>query len=267
MSATILLAPNPNPVPKKNVIKCPHCDINFSFFKRKYRCGQCGNVYCAACTARKLQIPKYKDGPTRFCSNCFIALCVILNDAITLEKQSTKDLKRFSISRDVELEGCVEKKEIVDKILLSLTAPATYTISPTAYSLRQDELPSLPGSPDVPYDNEKNKVPKLDTLSVSSLKTILGNNGVDYADCIEKQELIRKIEMFCPQVLTATTRAELFNVPESEQCIICYDRRIDVCLLECGHLACCAKCSKNLAECPICRRLISRVVHIYHVNR
>jgi len=264
--SSAILPNNTNPAAKKNVLKCPHCDVHFSIFKRKHNCGQCGNVYCSACTARKLQIPRYNSS-TRVCSNCFTALCVILNDRITLEKQSTKDLKRFSISRDVELGGCLEKKEIIDKIFSILTPSPSYPISPTAYSLKQDELPSLPGSPDLPPNREKNKAPSIDALNVTSLKTILGNNGIDYSDCLEKQELIKKIERFCPQVLAATTKSELFNIPESEQCIICYDRRIDVCLLECGHLACCSKCSKNLAECPICRRGISRVVQIYHVNR
>jgi len=264
-----ILPDNANPISKKTVVKCPHCDVHFSVFKRKYHCGQCGHVYCSSCTSTRLQIPKYNQSrPMRVCNVCLIADCVVLNDRMTLEKQTPKELKRFANDRHVDVAGCLEKKEILDRIFAVLVTPSNYPLSPTSYSMTNDELPSLPGSPDLPLgDKEKNKAPKIEELSVGSLKTILGNNGIDYSDCLEKQELIRKVERFCPQVFGATTKSELFNIPESEQCIICYDRRIDVCLLECGHLACCAQCSKNLADCPICRRLISRVVHIYHVNR
>jgi len=117
------------------------------------------------------------------------------------------------------------------------------------------------------WDETKNNFRNLEELNVSSLKLILHNNGVDYSDCIEKSELIRKIEKHCPQVLHVKTKSELFNVPEQEQCVICYDRRIDAVLLECGHLAVCVVCTKNLRDCPICRRLVSRVVQIFHVNK
>ena len=46
-------------------------------------------------------------------------------------------------------------------------------------------------------------------------------------------------------------------------CKICMDQVIDCVLLECGHMVACKKCSKQLAECPICRKYVSRVVHVF----
>jgi len=57
--------------------------------------------------------------------------------------------------------------------------------------------------------------------------------------------------------------AELKSAPDREICKICMDSLIDCVLLECGHMATCTACGKQMAECPICRRFVVRVVHVY----
>lgn len=52
---------------------------------------------------------------------------------------------------------------------------------------------------------------------------------------------------------------------ERDLCKICMDNVINCVLLDCGHLVTCTKCGKRLAECPICRALVIRVVHIFRV--
>jgi len=52
---------------------------------------------------------------------------------------------------------------------------------------------------------------------------------------------------------------------ERDICKICMDATIDCVLLNCGHLVACAKCGKRLCECPICRAMVVRVVHIFRV--
>ena len=46
-------------------------------------------------------------------------------------------------------------------------------------------------------------------------------------------------------------------------CKICMDASIDCVLLECGHMVTCTKCGKQLADCPICRQNIARIVHVF----
>ena len=46
-------------------------------------------------------------------------------------------------------------------------------------------------------------------------------------------------------------------------CKVCMDAVVDCLLLECGHMVSCTECGKRLAECPICRRYVSRVVHVF----
>ena len=48
-------------------------------------------------------------------------------------------------------------------------------------------------------------------------------------------------------------------------CIICFERRVDCAILECGHACICMACSSGLrGECPVCRGTISRVVKLYY---
>ena len=51
--------------------------------------------------------------------------------------------------------------------------------------------------------------------------------------------------------------------PEHDICKICMDAAIDCILLECGHMVTCTKCGKRLADCPICRQYVTRVVHVF----
>jgi len=50
---------------------------------------------------------------------------------------------------------------------------------------------------------------------------------------------------------------------EENVCKVCADAAIDCVLLECGHMVTCTTCGKRLTECPICRRYVTRVVHVF----
>jgi hypothetical protein len=54
-----------------------------------------------------------------------------------------------------------------------------------------------------------------------------------------------------------------------DTCVICYTNEIDCVILECGHLAICYLCSKDPSfkgDCPICRRVITRVAQVYRAR-
>ena len=47
--------------------------------------------------------------------------------------------------------------------------------------------------------------------------------------------------------------AMTFGTGETEdECIICFDGKIDCVATPCGHQICCLKCSKNVSRCPVC---------------
>ena len=52
---------------------------------------------------------------------------------------------------------------------------------------------------------------------------------------------------------------------DDSECVVCYDRRIDVGLEPCGHVALCAQCAARLRprRCPLCRTQIHAVVAVH----
>lgn len=55
----------------------------------------------------------------------------------------------------------------------------------------------------------------------------------------------------------------LANTPTEMLCKVCMDAPLNCVLLECGHIASCVDCGKQLAECPICRQYVVRVVRTF----
>lgn len=49
---------------------------------------------------------------------------------------------------------------------------------------------------------------------------------------------------------------------EDNECVVCYDRRINTCLQPCGHVALCDTCARRLEgrRCPLCREPILDIV-------
>uniref|UniRef100_A0A7S4W2V8 RING-type domain-containing protein n=1 Tax=Ditylum brightwellii TaxID=49249 RepID=A0A7S4W2V8_9STRA len=64
---------------------------------------------------------------------------------------------------------------------------------------------------------------------------------------------------------TVTSPATLKKSYSEMECKICYDNKMDCVLLPCSHMCCCTRCGNNMAECPICRSVIAKVLPIYKV--
>ncbi|XP_050300891.1 E3 ubiquitin-protein ligase RNF34 [Anthonomus grandis grandis] len=104
-------------------------------------------------------------------------------------------------------------------------------------------------------------VEELSELSPKLLKILLRINRVEYRGCIEKGELLERAEALW---LDNNKNKDLpDDVPIDEICKLCMDAPLDCVLLECGHIATCIECGKKLAECPICRKYVVRVVRTF----
>lgn len=66
-----------------------------------------------------------------------------------------------------------------------------------------------------------------------------------------------------PAAPTTAANGKLNEQINDSLCHICMDSLIDCILLECGHMVTCAQCGKRLADCPICRQYIVRVVRVF----
>ncbi|XP_026501451.1 E3 ubiquitin-protein ligase RNF34 isoform X3 [Vanessa tameamea] len=101
----------------------------------------------------------------------------------------------------------------------------------------------------------------LDLLSVKQLKELLTRNRVEFRGCLERKDLLERAKTLWANHVKY--KDEIDNLPFEESCKICMAAPLECVLLECGHIAACTACSKQLAECPICRQYVVRAVRFF----
>ncbi|CAF0766605.1 unnamed protein product [Didymodactylos carnosus] len=106
----------------------------------------------------------------------------------------------------------------------------------------------------------------IEDLSIKELKEILATNFVNYKGCVEKSELIEKVRRLYRDRASQQEKAKELDgltTGDTELCKVCMDSTVECVFLDCGHMVTCVKCGKLLAECPICRQNIIRVVRVF----
>lgn len=101
----------------------------------------------------------------------------------------------------------------------------------------------------------------VEKLTVKQLKELLSLNRVDYRGCCEKPELMERVIRLWQE--DSQTRQGLDSMSMDHLCKICMDAPVECVILECGHLATCMACGKQLSECPICRQFVVRIVRTF----
>ncbi|XP_026742712.1 E3 ubiquitin-protein ligase RNF34 isoform X3 [Trichoplusia ni] len=105
------------------------------------------------------------------------------------------------------------------------------------------------------------QISDLDMLNVKQLKELLIRNRVEFRGCLERKDLLERAKTLWRN--HAQYKDDLDNLPIEECCKICMAAPLECVLLECGHIAACTRCSKQLAECPICRQYVVRAVRVF----
>lgn len=145
--------------------------------------------------------------------------------------------------------------------------------------------------------SQLNTEDEIDNLTIKQIKEILACNFVDYKGCCEKKELVDKTKRLYSSYVENKRLANEINQAsmsdsvdsnektdnikrpnketvessssgnkksdEDDLCKICMESLIDCVLLDCGHMVSCIKCGKRLAECPMCRQNIVRVIRVF----
>ena len=79
------------------------------------------------------------------------------------------------------------------------------------------------------------------------------SRGIAYALELERQLECALTELrVCREKLAAATRELQERLTRQYECKICFDRRVEVVLLPCGHALCCVQCAPSLKNCPVC---------------
>lgn len=275
---------------------CFSCSSNFTIFRRKNLCWNCKRHYCNDCFAKEIKFV-----PSENIRHCLA--CRALQNPIAykdhLNKLKVKDLQGYLRSREISMNHCKEKTDLIELILRHAegrpnTAHSTShsqqgrqqtqanPINPqsqsnwqprssTVYPPPNTQLVQVPPSalqPSVCKSlSQIQNIDEVEELSVKELKRILTANFVDFKGCCEKTELLDRVrtlwkskqEMIKKKSSMAPGEEDDFE----EQCKICMDASIDCVLLECGHMVTCTTCGKQITDCPICRQHISRIVHVF----
>ncbi|KPJ00220.1 E3 ubiquitin-protein ligase rififylin [Papilio xuthus] len=101
----------------------------------------------------------------------------------------------------------------------------------------------------------------LERLSVRQLKQLLHRNRVEFRGCLERADLLQRARTLLRD--HRNLHRDIDNLPTEECCKICMAAPLECVLLECGHIAACTRCAKQLAECPICRQYVVRAVRFF----
>ncbi|KAI0216903.1 E3 ubiquitin-protein ligase RNF34, partial [Lamellibrachia satsuma] len=123
--------------------------------------------------------------------------------------------------------------------------------------------------------SQVNQQSDINDLTVKQLKEILAANFVNYKGCCEKWELIDRVTRLwkedrnnqlrgkIPSSVISLEEHEPMSAEGDDLCKVCMAAIIDCVLLDCGHMVTCTKCGKRMAECPMCRQYVVRVVHTF----
>ena len=125
----------------------------------------------------------------------------------------------------------------------------------------------------------------LEQLSAKQMKDLLAMNRVAFRGVVEKEELAKIIRRLWNQErrakegerenVTLLCETDTFTLcffflhidkdrlEDSDLCKVCMDNPVDCVMLECGHMATCTDCGKQMNECPICRQYVVRVVKTF----
>ncbi|KAK0174710.1 hypothetical protein PV327_010447 [Microctonus hyperodae] len=122
------------------------------------------------------------------------------------------------------------------------------------------EIPTWTGNVKITDINERSD---LEYLNVKQLKDLLRSNRIDFRGCVERSELLDRATRLWDAHNQSREDLDGEGVYEESLCKICWDSPIECVILECGHMACCINCGKQMNECPICRQYVVRVVRFF----
>uniref|UniRef100_A0A0B7AXL4 RING-type domain-containing protein n=2 Tax=Arion vulgaris TaxID=1028688 RepID=A0A0B7AXL4_9EUPU len=192
-----------------------------------------------------------------------------------IDDLSIRQLKELLVNNFVDYKGCCEKAELVEKTkrlwrdyqenktrahIIQKQDEAVYKINQHTKNSSKDTV-VLP-----PEVLEKESATLSTVLTAEAAKDEEKHPDMVLTDIPSEETAATRIATVepvvgLPEVVSSSGE---FNSPRSDSlCHICMDSLVDCILLECGHMVTCTQCGKRLADCPICRQYIARVVRVF----
>ncbi|GFN99594.1 E3 ubiquitin-protein ligase rnf34 [Plakobranchus ocellatus] len=221
-----------------------------------------------------------------------------LNDVKALEdveKLTIRQLKELLVNNFVDYRGCCERRDLVEKVK-NLWKDHLENVAIAQEIQNEDEAEAARIKQETAAKVMKGNAPEhahvtqKENCSAASLKepgltkdTNISNNQDSSAADISCSKLDGKSEDAAFSATTTSAQTETTTTAAAAAtggadssspsrrarnqhdslCHICMDSLADCILLECGHMVTCTQCGKRLANCPICRQFIVRVVRVF----
>ncbi|XP_003702665.1 E3 ubiquitin-protein ligase RNF34 [Megachile rotundata] len=260
---------------------CEACRVRFTFFTRKKQCTDCLRYFCSECVIKR-------SDKVLSCDSCsLLSRRPLIRSQIV--QICSKDLRKYLLAKKIPINGCIEKEDLIKLLMVYANNNGDYSSTENTHVLfsnrsttinhestnRFQNMTNETESVDSGQENSDtlkeiltnpvqlsdiNTLSELECLSIKQLKNLLSTNRVNYKGCVEKQELLDRASRLWKEHEQSRINVE---IPDENLCKICWDEPIECVILECGHMACCLKCGKQLSECPICKQYIVRVVRFF----
>lgn len=244
---------------------CEACHVKFSLFTRKKQCSDCLRYFCSECVIKRLDKVLSCD------SCCLLSRRPLIRSQIV--QICSKDLRKYLLAKKIPINGCIEKEDLVKLLMVYANNSNDYSSTENTHvnfpsNNRTESVVSEQENSDTFKEiltnpvqlTDINTLSELEYLSIKQLKNLLSINRVNYKGCIEKHELLDRASRLWKEHEQSRINVE---IPDENLCKICWDEPIECVILECGHMACCLKCGKQMSECPICKQYIVRVVRFF----
>ncbi|ELU04050.1 hypothetical protein CAPTEDRAFT_126689 [Capitella teleta] len=279
---------------------CDGCSLEFSIFQRKRNCADCSLIHCSDCLVKepfasgfrrrcrkcrllasgnftRKDLAEFKVKELRaFLDRRSVSTQNCMEKADFVEAvfkySDNSHYRQEQVEKQRHLHELQERRRLNASRAMNRESPVPPDSPASSHSSRgPEEAP--PRIPEPPSYTEPVRasldhlvaVGDIEELSVRQLKEILATNFVDYKGCVEKWELMERVKRLWHSDRANKEKNEEINdnLDNNDLCKICMDAIIDCVLLECGHMVTCTKCGRRMAECPICRQYVVRVVHIF----
>ncbi|XP_014209861.1 E3 ubiquitin-protein ligase RNF34 isoform X2 [Copidosoma floridanum] len=175
---------------------------------------------------------------------------------VEIEEVSEEDDIEIQVSENHETDGNQGPEPVITEHDEVLEVPNTEGIQES--SRMCSEIQTWTGTVKL---SDIKELSDLENLSPKQLKDLLSMNRVDFKGCVERCELLDRACRLWEEYKKSRTVIE--TADEDALCKICLDAPIECVILECGHMACCINCGKQMSECPICRQYVVRVVRFF----
>ncbi|OAD81399.1 hypothetical protein PHYBLDRAFT_80060 [Phycomyces blakesleeanus NRRL 1555(-)] len=112
----VFVIPRLDPIPELK--QCVECGVQFSLFRKKYFCRNCGNVVCSNCSDQRRPLPKFGyEQPVRCCDTCDTLIQMQQMNSSALSSMPLKQLKYYIDAYNLFAKTAIEKGDLVLIIL------------------------------------------------------------------------------------------------------------------------------------------------------